>query len=474
MKIKKHLGFKSLRESLSGTFNAIKDHRQAHKIDYSLHDAMMSGFACMYFQDPSLLQFQKRLETKYHSSNLKTLFGVHKIPESTQLRSIIDAVDGSKLRPFFTEYFYRLQRGKHLKQFELFKGLYLCALDGTQYFSSGSLSCKGCLTTQHKKKKGSDTDLERLDFETEDFSSPEETEDSSSAEETKLRYSHKVLQAALMHPDLRQVIPLMPEEIYNTDGQDKQDCEMNGAKRLIPQIRKDHPQLGLIITGDDLFSKQPIIEDLKADRMHYIFVAKPTSHTYLADWLSVYPELNKKDRIDEKNVRHVYEWMNDVPLHGGKGAIHVNYFSYKMLKKDKKGIEKETYKNSWITDLDVTKDTVETLVKGGRCRWKIENECFNTLKNQGYCIEHNYGHGEENLCFNFYLLTLIAFTFHQVFELTDRLYQTARGKLGSKRHLWETLRSYVKLMIFDSWEHLVEFMMKPEDFLPEHAERRSG
>lgn len=473
MKIKKHLGFKSLRESLSETFRHIQDQRQAHKIDYSLHDAMMSGFACMYFQDPSLLQFQKRLETKYHSSNLKTLFGIHKIPESTQLRWIIDGVDSSKLSSFFTKYFYRLQRGKHLKQFELFENLYLCALDGAQYFSSGSVSCKGCLMTRHKKKKGAEADLERVDFETQEYSCLQEKEDSSE-EEPGLRYSHKVLQAAIMHPDLRQVIPLMPEEICITDGQDKQDCEMNGAKRLIPQIRKDHPQLGLIVTGDDLFSKQPIIEDIKAQKMHYIFVAKPTSHTYLADWLSAYPELHKKDRVDEKNVRHVYEWMNDVPLHGGKEAIHVNYLSYRMLKKDKKGVEKETYRNSWITDLEVTEKTVETFVKGGRCRWKIENECFNTLKNQGYCIEHNYGHGEKNLCFNFYLLTLIAFTFHQVFELTDKMYQIARGKLGSKRHLWETLRTCIKLMIFDSWEHLVEFMMKPEDFFPEHAPQPSG
>ena len=60
-----------------------------------------------------------------------------------------------------------------------------------------------------------------------------------------------------MHPDKRQVIPLMPEEIRNTDGNIKQDCEINAAKRLIPEIKKDHPQLGLIIVGDDLFSRQP-------------------------------------------------------------------------------------------------------------------------------------------------------------------------------------------------------------------------
>jgi len=61
----------------------------------------------------------------------------------------------------------------------------------------------------------------------------------------------------------------MPEEIRNTDGVTKQDCEMNAAKRLIPKLRGAHPQLGMILTGDDLFSRQPIIEDTRAARMHY-------------------------------------------------------------------------------------------------------------------------------------------------------------------------------------------------------------
>ena len=64
----------------------------------------------------------------------------------------------------------------------------------------------------------------------------------------------KVLQAEIMHPDKKQVIPLMPEEIRNTDGNKKQDCEVNAGKRLIKYLKKDHPRVGLIITGDDLLT----------------------------------------------------------------------------------------------------------------------------------------------------------------------------------------------------------------------------
>ena len=120
----------------------IPEFRQASKVDYSIHDALMSGFACVHFQDPSLLQFQKRLEKKHHKSNLQTLFDMKKIPESTQLRDITDGVDGKYFNYFFDEYFHKLQRGKHLLQFQLFPGLYYVPMDGTEYFSSCVISCK--------------------------------------------------------------------------------------------------------------------------------------------------------------------------------------------------------------------------------------------------------------------------------------------------------------------------------------------
>ena len=113
MRSKKHLSFTSLRKALSKCFNGIKDHRQINKTKHTIHDVLMSGFACMHFQDPSLLQFQKRLEKHYHRSNLKTLFGITTIPEATQMRDIIDEINSEEYRPFFNEYFYRLQRGKH-------------------------------------------------------------------------------------------------------------------------------------------------------------------------------------------------------------------------------------------------------------------------------------------------------------------------------------------------------------------------
>src|SRR3990167_10574114 len=176
MKLKKHLSFHSLRKALSACFSSIPEHRQASKVDYSIHDTLMSGFACMYFQDPSLLQFQKRLEKKHHKSNLQTLFGIKKIPESTQLRAITNGVISDYLSPFFDENFYRLQRGKHLQQYQLFPDLYLIPMDATDYYSSHSVSCPKCLRTKHTKKGDEDSDNDQ-----------EEMHDD---EEKNVRYAH--------------------------------------------------------------------------------------------------------------------------------------------------------------------------------------------------------------------------------------------------------------------------------------------
>lgn len=433
MKTKKHLGFTSMRTNFSDILLNLPDQRQQGKIDYSIHDAVMSCLACMYFQDPSLKAFQERLNDEYQMNNLHTIFSVNVIPSDTQLRDIVDNLGSEAFRPVFNDSFSRIQRGKFLEQYQIFPNCYYVAMDASQYFASNNIHCDNCLITNH--------------------------------DNGTVTYSHKVLMPAIMHPGLRQVIPLMPEEICNSDGSTKQDCETNAAKRLIIEIKKDHPKLDLIIGGDDIYSRQPMIEDVLDNGWHYLFVAKPDSHAVMMRYIEN-QTMNKKQFVDKKGKIHLYEWINDVPLNGNKESRRVNYFRYTQFSKDKDGNEKKVYSNAWVTDIKVEEENVKTLTKAGRCRWKIENECFNTLKNQGYYIEHNYGHGKKNLCFNFLLLTLIAFTFHQILELTDKLYQACRKKFGSKRSMWETLRSYIRLLIFDSWEHLLDLALDPIKYNP--------
>jgi len=93
---------------------------------------------------------------------------------------------------------------------------------------------------------------------------------------------------------------------------------------------------------------------------------------------------------------------------------------------------KKTMHFSWVTDIQVTEENVFEIMRGGRARWKIENETFNTLKNQGYQFEHNFGHGNKNLSVVFAMLMMLAFLVDQVQQLVCRLFQAVWGKLGSK------------------------------------------
>lgn len=524
MKIKKHLSFSGLRQGVSKIFRSISDWRQPKKVDISIHDALMCGFACMHFQDPSLIQFQKRVQEQEHRNNLQTLFDVKEIPKETQMRKIIDDVDSEYFRPIFKDLYKRLQRGKHLEGYQIFPNMYYFPIDGSQFYSSKEISCPHCLVKQHKgytlnlmchkpekqSKKRSimlykekedyfvivtnrqavsktyalrdfpgadqyeiadfpwseDTDTinpyfpKRIDFLTWITSNCDHTQD----EKITTTYSHEVLQGGIAHPDRSEVIPFMPEEIINSDGLEKQDCEMNAAKRLMAKLHKGFPQLNLLIGGDALFSKQPIIEDIISHGKHYLFVAKPSDHIYMMQWLDTKGDLKCIEFEDEKGRWHCYEWMNQVPLNGQKDTVEVNFLRCSIRNKKQADGGKVVYKNSWVTDLAISAQDIETLVGAGRCRWKSENEIFNVMKNHGYYMERSYGHGKKHLAFNFYLLTLLAFFFHQIGELTDKQYQACRKKFGSKRHLWETLRAYIKIIVFDSWESLLAFALEPKRY----------
>jgi len=421
------LGFAALRKIISERLCETEDCRQQGKVDYTLHDCLMSAFAMMFFQDPSLLEFQRRMQESINHNNLKTIFNIEAIPKDTQLRDVLDQCPTDKLEKVYADFFYHLQRSKQLQAYTFLEGMYLMPVDGSQYFSSEKICCPRCLTKTSPKGV--------------------------------TRYHHQILQAVIVHPDNKQVIPLAPETIENTDGTEKQDCEINAGKRLIHKIRKTHPKLKIIFSGDDLFSRQPFIDELKLANMSYILTAKPSSHKILFQWFTELKQLGGTSRLqftDFKGRQHIYEWVNQIPLNGTKDADQVNFFDYQLVNKGQ-----ITYRNSWVTDIFIDENNVAQLVKGGRARWKVENEAFNTLKNQGYHIEHNFGHGQKNLSTIFFLLNLLAFFVHQILELTDLHYQKCRAKFSARKEFWNQLRCTFRILLFKTWEQLLSFIISP-------------
>ena len=244
-----HLRFPGIRNVLLKHFSRITDHREREKVDHELKDVCMSALAMFCYQDPSLLQFMHRVKAEKMAANLTHIWAIDSVPSDSQMRVVMDEIDPKEFESLFTVFFRLLQRGKHVEQYRVLGNYYLCAIDGSGYFSSDHIGCPSCLRRKVKKKQG-DT----------------------------LQFSHQIVQAALVHPKLSQVIPLAPEQVKNTDGSEKQDCETNAAKRLLGKIKKAHPKLPLIIVGDGLYSKQPMIESTTSSGMHYVFTVHAARH----------------------------------------------------------------------------------------------------------------------------------------------------------------------------------------------------
>jgi hypothetical protein len=157
------------------------------------------------------------------------------------------------------------------------------------------------------------------------------------------------------------------------------------------------------------------------------------------------------DRDDAKTgLRHRFWFVSDVPLNEANADLLVNFLECWEWDQD------QVQHFSWVTDLRVNKGTVYQLMRGGRARWRIENETFNTLKNQGYHFEHNFGHGYQHLSVVFALLMMLAFLVDQVQQLCCPLFQAVWAKLGSKRRLWERMRALFSDYALDSMRQLFE------------------
>ena len=226
-------------------------------------------------------------------------------------------------------------------------------MDGTGFFSSDAVHCDQCCL---KKNRAGE-----------------------------ITYYHQLLGAVIVHPDQRQVIPLAPEPITRQDGATKNDGERNAAKRLLPALRREHPHLKLIVVEDALAANAPHIRLLQALNMRFILGVKPGDHAALFAHIEERARQQQVDEFtftDEEGVTHRFRWVNGVSLNQQHAELQVNFLEYWEERNGK------TRHFTWITDFTLSTDHVFAIMRGGRARWKIENETFNTLKNQGYHFEH--------------------------------------------------------------------------------------
>lgn len=414
---------------LQTKFTAISDHRAAN-VKIKLKNVLLGGFAIFSLKDSSLLEYVNRF--KERKNNLKTVFGISQCPSDTAMREILDEVAPENLQYIAGDYVNLLSDNGYLSPYELklngdhlSKHLYI-PIDGVQYFESNSINCTCCLTKQHKN--GTCT------------------------------YHHNALTAVIVHPDISQVLVVASEEIKKQDGAKKNDHELCAAVRLLPLIRKGIKKRKAILGGDSLYANAPFIRLAQSHDFNFLLRIKEGYQGYPFIQFNRLVADKKVSIVAGKNKTHTYryEFANDLILNGDNQDIKVNFV--RLIEENSKTGEITTF--DWITDIKLSIKNIADIAKTGRARWKIENETFNTLKNQGYHYEHNFGHGKKYLAQNFAQLMLLAFLFDQIQHIIDPLFGKALLICKSKKLLWVKVCEIFNVISVNSMEIIYKIIAK--------------
>ena len=325
-------------------------------------DICQAGFALFHLKFPSLLEFD--FQTVFQRQNLRSVYGLQQeVCSDTQLRRMLDQVDPhyfqQRIQQLIEQTFTRVGGAR---QFQVLDGRLILSLDGVEHFRSSRVHCAACLT--------------------------------SDAANTGPSYHHRMLCGSIVHPDQPTVFVAVAEPIVQQDGSQKNDCERTAARRVITTLSRVYPRHKFLVVADGLYSCGPLIEQLTAGGHDFLLTAKPGDHPALFKhfhtW-STHGATATLTRREGKTV-HRFEWANGLSLNERWATeLRLNVLRYEQ---EPEGPGGRTLRFSWVTNRPIAHHNVVELMRIARSRWKIENETFNTLKNQGYHWEHNYGHGE--------------------------------------------------------------------------------
>ena len=407
----------------------VDNRREGFDLKYKLTDALKSALSVFFFQHPSMLDFQVKMKEKLKRSNLETVMQVKEIPSNVQITTLLDGINPDSVGGIFNQNLHTVDEWGSLKDFRCLDGGVLLAMDGVWYFSSQQIHCNHCLHT---------------------------TKDDITT------YYHSALAGAIVRPGNTAVLPVAPEMISNTDGAEKQDCELNAAKRWLSKHAEEYKWLSPTLLGDDLYSNYPFCKEVLEKGYSFIFTCKDNSHPWLTETVknSFLEETSRREWNGRHHLVYTYQWLNGVEIRDNKETLLVNYFSFSIWNEQK---NKRTFYNTWITNKTITSSNVAHLASCGRARWKIENEHNNVLKNHGYNLKHNFGHGKNHASEMYCLLNLLAFQMHSLLDINDEDYQKARACAGRRDEFFNELRVLMRRILFESWQHfIVSFYSNPD------------
>ncbi|MFQ6609052.1 MAG: hypothetical protein ACE5EE_11065 [Fidelibacterota bacterium] len=389
----------------------VKDPREKSKIDYPLPNLVWVGILLFLLKLEARRQIKFRFNTAefIHNLNLLTKVNLEKVAHPDTLEYLLEKLPPETLSHLRVKMVNRLIRMKCLEKFRLLGKYYLIAIDGTGHLVFNERHCEHCLV----QKKGGKV----------------------------LYYYHNVLEAKLVTAN-GLALSIATEFIENTGEEaDRQDCELRAFYRLVKQLKKDFPQLHICLLLDSLYAAGPVFTICRNYHWQYLITFKqgsmPEVYTEYLNLRPLYEETFRE--LKEGERRQNFNWVT---------GIDYQEHRLNVLECNESQSGKESRRFVWLTNLAINQDNFQQIAKGGRLRWKTENEGFNTQKNGGYNLEHAYSE-DEVAAKNFYLLLQIAHTINQLMEKGSLLKDQIKEFFGSIRNIARKLLEDLRTKFID-------------------------
>ena len=365
----------------------VEDYRR--QSDYQLAEILFAGIAMFLFKKGSRNAMNlERTENKF-TNNYEKIFNF-RLPHLDTVDRVMRKLPENLLEELKTRLLHELINKKIFKN-SLLYGYYRVAIDGTHVMNVKEGHCKHCLYSEHKKSG-------------------------------KISWFHNVLEAKLITP-WGLCLSLGSEWIENPDSEyDKQDCELKAFARLAEKIKKNHPRLKICIIADGLYPNQTFFRICELIGWKWILTFK--NGNLPSVWTQVIQNLNFRFRHVECNDFKYY-WFNQLEYEG----YRLNWIKGTPIK-----VQEDKKEHVFVTNLDVSVNRVMELVNSGRGRWKIENEGFNTQKNGGLNLGHQYSRQSIKAVKNYYQCMQIAHIILNLFEKWGAMKASREGR-KTIRHL---------------------------------------
>lgn len=395
--------------------NEMTDPRNPSYISYTQADLFFMGILKNVCAQKSMREMDENFNTGVCIDTLAWMSGdrnLKEMPHYDTLNYYLERLSPQCLAGLRVKMLASLIRSKQFYRNRLLGKYWRIVLDGTQLFCFKEKHCENCLRTTYTTKDG--------------------------GKETY--YYHRVLEAKIILGD-KLVISLDTEFIENEkEDAEKQDCEINAAKRLLGRLKKTYPRLPICIQGDCLYAVEPIMKLCRENGWKYIFTQKAGRQKIAAEsygWIEAGGGKTEVKNICQEKGTGAY--INHVEEVAGKTEV-MNLYEYEYEVKEKGRTRK--IKSQWVSNIELTERNLEEMVAAGRGRWKIENEGFNNQKNGIYCIEHINSRNSTAMK-NHYLLTQIADMIMQVYLAWNPLLRKIKQSIkNTSSRLLESFRSH--------------------------------